>query len=148
MASITKNSFIQYGFDKRIIHGILIHILMLPVYCEVKFENSENHTDINRKKQNDSIFDPIIENAVENFPAASSIKLLPGVYFKEKKIDNIDSIKRSIGTDTDLFNSFQKFLSIHEVDIELPRLQSETGRLFFFKGELIFSIRSFGAKYK
>lgn len=81
---------------------------------------------------NDRSYSKTFLRKLENFVANNELEIVPGVYFKEKKDADF---ARSFGKGDDVFSSLEKFLSMHEISVEFGRANTETGRLFFFKGE-------------
>lgn len=79
-------------------------------------------------------FRDIMLEYVEDVLNRNKINIMPGVYI-EKKASNATSHKiEKKSFEESLISTIKDFADTHILKVELARAMSETGRLFFFKG--------------
>lgn len=88
-------------------------------------------------------FQNIMFEYIEDVLNRDKINIMPGVYI-EKKASNTSSDKfEKKSLDESLVSTIKDFTDKHVLKVELARAMSETGRLFFFKGNEFSPIQYF-----
>lgn len=78
-------------------------------------------------------FSKTISEYVDDILKRDTINLLPGIAI-QKKINTSDVAERRTA-DKSLISKIQQFTNNHVLTVNLARVSTETGRLFFFKGK-------------
>lgn len=95
-------------------------------------ENLENV----RKQSNDiEEFRNVFLEYAKDVIDRETINIVPGVYIQRKPANFVNSQAKSYGGS--FIESLRKFTETHDLRVDLARASTATGRLFFFKGELL-----------
>lgn len=84
----------------------------------------------------------VVSEYVDDILKRDTINLLPGIAI-QKKINTSDVAERRTA-DKSLISKIQQFTNNHVLTVNLARASTETGRLFFFKGEEFCFLGRFG----
>lgn len=99
-------------------------------------KNSESHP---AKYSSDmEEFENVLFEYVDDVLNRKKINVMPGVYVEKKDGNGTNPSLRRRSLDENLISTVKEFVDSHALRIDLARATSGTGRLFFFKGKLIF----------
>lgn len=115
-----------------------INILDSRTYgkSQMSFGKQQQHQHIKDSKHESDMheFGSVISEYVSDVLNRDTINILPGVNI-ERKINQSSSDGSGKNFDTSLISAVRRFTNSHVLTVNLARATSETGRVFFFKGE-------------
>lgn len=104
-----------------------------------KFNVMSREKRISKKVEQSDMaeFESLLLEYMDDVLNRKQFEIIPGVLIKKDnetyETSVLDkSISRSF--DENVLTSFKRFAATHTFDVDLPRLDEQTGRLFFFKG--------------
>lgn len=106
--------------------------------CEIGGGHDASNTLNNMKEFKSDIqeFSELIGDYVQDIFNRDTINITPGIAFERKVMNHTTNGRQRRKVEKNLISQIKQFTNDHVLTVNLARASTETGRLFFFKGEL------------